>query len=201
MLSAVVYVMEESVLLKYDLQIKRAKEAFSYGRDLLSCWSSVKIIFLSTTLTKPDFYCYLVESKFIVNEFVQCNLCNGKMTLQEHSASIVGIRWICQNKISTGKLIVKVKKCNGSKSIRTNTWFSNSKLRPLEIVLFTYFWWNKILMSIGRKEYHFSDRTLVDWASFCREVAIDQVLEHPTKICDPGKLVEIDESKFGNSMN
>ena len=56
-------------------------------------------------------------------------------------------------------------------------------------------------MSIGRKEYHFSDRTLVDWASFCREVAIDQVLEHPTKIGDPGKLVEIDESKFGKSMN
>ena len=149
-------------MLKYDLQIKRAKEAFSYGRDLLSCWSSVKIIFLSTTLTKPDFYRYLVESKFIVNEFVQCNLCNGKMALQEHSASIDGIRWICQNKISTGKLIVKVKKCNGSKSIRTNTWFSNSKLRPLEIVLFTYFWWNKIPMSIVRKEYHFSDRTLVD---------------------------------------
>ena len=153
-------------MLKYDLQIKRAKEAFSYGRDLLSCWSSVKIIFLSTTLTKPDFYCYLVESKFIVNEFVQCNLCNGKMTLQEHSASIDGIRWICQNKISTGKLIVKVKKCNGSKSIRTNTWFSNSKLRPLEIVLFTYFWWKKIPMSIVRNEYHFSERTLVDWASF-----------------------------------
>ena len=56
-------------------------------------------------------------------------------------------------------------------------------------------------MSIVRNEYHFSERTLVDWASFCREVAIDQVLEHPTKIGGPGKEVEIDEIKFGKSMN
>ena len=47
------------------------------------------------------------------------------------------------------------------------------------------------------REYHFSSRTLTDWGSFCREVAIDEVMNNPQKIGGPGIVVEIDESKFG----
>jgi hypothetical protein len=39
----------------------------------------------------------------------------------------------------------------------------------------------------------------VDWAAFCREVAIDAVIYKSQKIGGPGKIVEIDESKFGKS--
>ena len=42
----------------------------------------------------------------------------------------------------------------------------------------------------GKKRIPFLDRILVDWASFCREVAIDQLLEHPTKIGGPGKVYD-----------
>ncbi len=41
-------------------------------------------------------------------------------------------------------------------------------------------------MTIIRREYQFSDRTIVDWASFCREVVIDQLLENPIKIGELG---------------
>ncbi len=46
-------------------------------------------------------------------------------------------------------------------------------------------------------EYGFSDRTICDWASFCREMAIDQVFEKSEPIGGEGTIVEIDESKFG----
>ena len=49
----------------------------------------------------------------------------------------------------------------------------------------------------AKKEFGFSSRTVVDWANFCREVAIDAVFKHSEKIGGPGSVVEIDESKFG----
>uniref|UniRef100_A0A915HUD0 Transposase n=1 Tax=Romanomermis culicivorax TaxID=13658 RepID=A0A915HUD0_ROMCU len=42
-----------------------------------------------------------------------------------------------------------------------------------------------------------SNKTAVDWASFCREVLIFRYLDKPEKLGGPGKIVEIDESKFG----
>jgi len=40
---------------------------------------------------------------------------------------------------------------------------------------------------------------LTDWGRFCREVAIDEVMNTPQKIGGPRIVVEIDESKFGKS--
>ena len=47
-----------------------------------------------------------------------------------------------------------------------------------------------------RKDFHFSDRTIVDWCSFCKEVLSIEVLDKPFKICGPNSIVEIDEFKF-----
>ena len=48
-------------------------------------------------------------------------------------------------------------------------------------------------------QFAFAEQTLVDWSSYCREVAIDAVFKHSEKIGGPVKIVEIDESKFGKS--
>ena len=44
-------------------------------------------------------------------------------------------------------------------------------------------------------------QTVIDWANFCREVAIDVMLEpnNSEPIGGEGLTVEIDESKFGKS--
>jgi len=42
-----------------------------------------------------------------------------------------------------------------------------------------------------------SDNTLVDWASFCREVFLDAYDRSRVKLGGVGEIVEIDESKFG----
>ena len=47
------------------------------------------------------------------------------------------------------------------------------------------------------REYGFTNKTLCDWGSFCREVAIDEVMKKSEQIGGEGVVVEIDESKFG----
>ena len=42
-----------------------------------------------------------------------------------------------------------------------------------------------------------SEHTTVDWYNFAREVCVEILEKHSTKIGGPGKTVEIDESKFG----
>lgn len=40
-------------------------------------------------------------------------------------------------------------------------------------------------------------RTCTDWSSFCREVVYDYAVTRGVPVGGPGKIVEIDESKFG----
>lgn len=46
----------------------------------------------------------------------------------------------------------------------------------------------------------FASHTLTDQGKFCREVAIEEVIERSERIGGPGKFVEIDESMFGRSI-
>ena len=66
-----------------------------------------------------------------------------------------------------------------------------------EILILTYHWWMNTPLIFYKQEYGFNSHAVVDWASFCREIAIDQVIFNPEKIGGPGIIVEIDESKFG----
>ena len=46
-------------------------------------------------------------------------------------------------------------------------------------------------------ELKLSDKTITDWCSFAREVIVNWVSERSCKIGGEGRVVEIDESKFG----
>lgn len=62
----------------------------------------------------------------------------------------------------------------------------------------TYYWVIKTRQETVARELRIgSEHTLVDWFNFCREVC-GEILENDSKqIGGPGKVVEIDESKFG----
>jgi hypothetical protein len=47
------------------------------------------------------------------------------------------------------------------------------------------------------REYELESHTRCEWFQFCREVILDYVETTSEKIGDQGKVVEIDESKFG----
>jgi hypothetical protein len=70
--------------------------------------------------------------------------------------------------------------------------------RILQILCFVNLWvHNASLALIGLQTKIASDKALVDWSSFCREVLLCAFLDHKVKLGGPGVVVEIDESKFG----
>ena len=41
-----------------------------------------------------------------------------------------------------------------------------------------------------------SNKTIVDWNQFCRDVPVTYFANHPLRLGGPGRVVEIDESLF-----
>ena len=60
-----------------------------------------------------------------------------------------------------------------------------------------YFWAHKYPQDIVIHELHISHTTIVDFYNFCREVCSVVLERYSEPIGGPGKIVEIDESKFG----
>lgn len=75
--------------------------------------------------------------------------------------------------------------------------YNNVKIE--EILLLTFCWWHGFTPKQLKHEYGFEGHTITDWNNFCREVAIEEVINKSEKIGGPGKIVEIDESMFGRN--
>ena len=89
------------------------------------------------------------------------------------------------------------KGCQAVKSVRDGSYFSMSRLPLRTILKLMYRWSVKDQVSKSVKECGVSQRVVVDWYNFCRDVCSQYFLDHPVLIGGPGKIVEIDESKFG----
>ena len=61
------------------------------------------------------------------------------------------------------------------------------------------YYWSEDVQSHAFSEKHlkWSPNTVVDWKQFMREICIEELLANPEPLGGPGKIVEIDESKFG----
>ena len=89
-------------------------------------------------------------------------------------------------------------KCNKKLSIREGSWFSKSKHLLEQIVKLTYYWVYKCPADFVTRELRIgSERTLVDWYNFSREVCVEIIQRDSERIGGDGKEVEFDESKFG----
>lgn len=109
-----------------------------------------------------------------------------------------GVYMTCNNKIAVEGEWKKVN-CGSSRSCRTNTWFSHSQLTLHESLVFVYLWWISEGNSQIEEQLALSPQTVVDWSSFCRDVAIEVVFNNSEPIGGSDKEVEIDESKLGKS--
>eukprot|EP00731_Ephydatia_muelleri_P034513 Em0063g18a len=88
--------------------------------------------------------------------------------------------------------------CRKVKSIRHDSWFSQSHLTLEQILEVTFLWTEDMSGETVRKWVGINKNTIVDWFNFCREVCavyMDQI--ETEKIGGVGKVVEINESKFG----
>lgn len=108
----------------------------------------------------------------------------------------VNYKWHCEHSVrDTHK---KKKKCGYRVSLNTGTFFAKAKLTYGEICKFIFFWLDNLPLTLIRKYSGISGpRTSVDWASFCREVTFDDLINNKKPIGGVGRTVELDESKFG----
>lgn len=82
-------------------------------------------------------------------------------------------------------------------SFRPGTFFERSKLSIFEIITFVNLWVGNASLTLIEEPLEISHQTSVDWSSFCREVLFCYFIDNKQKLGGIGKVVEIDESKFG----
>ena len=101
-----------------------------------------------------------------------------------------GLKWECRVQSSA-------KRHRTELSIRTGSWFAQTNMTLEEILKFTYWWCQDLEQSQITLELQLARGTGVDWDSFCREVCEITMFDNSEKIGGEGKIVQIDESKFG----
>lgn len=200
-----------SVMDKYIDHRKKADKASTYNRDLLGRWNSFRLNLFHIYMSPLDRFNYLIECKFINNSQVRCLKCKGSnLTLQSNRSKKDGCVYQCNNDVLVNEIdsstelpsdqdieeFLATKPCDGTRSVRTYTWFSGSNLAIGEILYFTYYWWYDVPSNFIFQEMKFSSHTRCDWAAFCREVAIYCVMADPKPLGGTDMTVEIDESVF-----
>ncbi|XP_074655648.1 uncharacterized protein LOC141909161 [Tubulanus polymorphus] len=123
----------------------------------------------------------------------QCPVCNDEMKLSldiSNKSASEGWRWSCRKRVDS---VLHQR----FKSVRADSWFSKSNLTIAEILEITYWLSRGVQQTVIQTEMGLSSKTIVDWASFFREVCELVVFYNCKAIGGPGKVVVIDESKFG----
>lgn len=82
-------------------------------------------------------------------------------------------------------------------SLREDSFFSGSHLKLTEIIEISYWWSKNEPVSRVVQETGHTQKTIIDWFNFHRDICTQYFLDHPIQIGGIGTTVEIDESKFG----
>ena len=90
-------------------------------------------------------------------------------------------------------------RCRKKWSIREGSFFESSKL-PLNVLLSVIYFF---ILDVPQKtiltllQGTISEKSLIDWANFCRDIFSRNLLRFPVLLGQNGDIVEIDEAKFG----
>ena len=126
----------------------------------------------------------------------QCEKCNNSMTLGKDENYIDKYKWFCRNYVVHSK--TKRRRCTFKTNLRKDTFFFKSKLTLAQIAKFICCWVDNIPLNVIRKHTRIQGQaTLVDFGNFCREVIFESFIQSKDRLGGQGKIVEIDESKFG----
>ena len=119
-----------------------------------------------------------------------CSVCGDDMKLLNCDDRSDGFKWECRRRTNSKRHKVEL-------SIRAGSWFEQSKMTLEEILKYCYWWCQELDQAQIRHELGLATHTGVDWDSFCREVCEISLMEDSQSIGGEGKVVQIDESKFG----
>ena len=132
---------------------------------------------------------WLMDKELMAKER-SCPMCAGEMSLTRCEDRSDGLKWECRKQVNGKRHKTEV-------SIRKGSWFDNSKMTLEENLKLTYWWCQDLDQSQIKHELGLAESTGVDWDNFCREVCEITLLENSEKLGGNGKVVQIDESKFG----
>ena len=142
-----------------------------------------------------------IKKSILVNKSIQQELIIGDFTDQDCPRCTEGrMRLVRDASYSKDEMVWKCtnRKCNKKVSVRKGSWLEGSHLTLEQILKFSYMWvWRCDQEFIMRECCMGSCSTIVDWCSFAREVCATILEVESQPIGGVGKIVEIDESKFG----
>ena len=143
-------------------------------------WTYFELI--KDVLTTEENIIYWLQRKHLLASSMDCPKCSSSCRLVPRKGSL---SWRCPRK-----------GCQAVVSVREKSFFSKSRL-SLSIILRTMFLWTRqTRVTEAAAETKISKRVAIDWYNFFRDVCIEYYVTHPIVIGGPGKVVEIDESKF-----
>ena len=165
--------------------------ALSKPEQISECGCTNRIFAYYDLLKERTFVVKQLQNHGLIAKHFDCGRCG--QSCQFDSIRFV---WRCQRNVSVRKQAKK--KCNFSKSAFGGTWFEDSKLKVKENLLFCAFYLDKqFSYDYAQRELGFSSKTVCGWGSFIREVLEHYTINNCKKIGGIGKIVEIDEAKFG----
>ena len=132
---------------------------------------------------------WLIEEDMIAKTQV-CDLCGSEMKLLKYEDRSGGYKWECRRQFNGKRHKVE-------KTLRKGSWFEQSNMTLEEILKFTYWWCQDLDQAQIKHELGISSNTAVDWDMFCRETCEVTLERRSEKLGGEGKVVQIDESKFG----
>ena len=149
---------------------------------------NINLIKLITTCYSPNSLFPFLRLNNLISDFSgQCDhCCRGTISLVKSTRAADGHIWSCS-----------YRKCTNKISFRRCSFFERSHLSIAVILQLVYYWIYKYPQHIVLQELGVSKKTVVDFYNFCREVCSVVLQKEAEPIGGPGKIVEIDESKFG----
>ena len=160
----------------------------SYGRDRVHQRWRYHDLMLKLQ-DKENIINWLMTERLLAKNLM-CSVCEDQMKLVRCNDRSDEFKWECRRQINNKRHKVE-------NSIRSGSWFAKSNMTLEEILQFTYWWCQDLDQAQIRHELGLNTNTGVDWDSFCREVCEIELFENSVKIRGEGKVVQIDESKFG----
>jgi transposase-like protein len=139
--------------------------------------------------SKEEIIQWCMDEGLIAKSRLCCH-CDQPMKLVKCEDRSDKHKWECRKSVNGKRHQVEI-------SIRKGSWFEKSNMILEEVLKFTYRWCRDVTQEEIRHELNIATHTAVDWDSFCRETCEVTLMAREHPIGGPGKIVQIDESKFG----
>ena len=126
-----------------------------------------------------------LQSKGLLARNKQCSSCSNPMELQHRNDISDKYRWRCPN-------------CKKSLSLRSGTFFEQSRLQLRQWIVLMYWWAREYPVKDAAEEALVDEKTAIQIYQYCRDICSWRLLntDAPLMLGGPGVVVQIDESLF-----